>query len=60
LPFVGGSARFGWASGVTHWNCRESRAVWEPEHVLDWLRDLAAGRPNKWVESLAIDQTKLR
>jgi hypothetical protein len=31
----------------------ECCAVWEPEHVEDRLRDHFAGRPNKWVESLA-------
>lgn len=30
----------------------ECAAVWEPEHVVDRLRDHFAGRPNKWVESL--------
>lgn len=36
--------------------CRglECAAVWDPEHVVDRLRDLADGRPNKWVDSLAI------
>jgi len=38
----------------------ECAAVWDPEHVVDRLRDLADGRPNKWVESLAVDQKKLR
>ena len=37
----------------------ECAAVWDPEHVEDRLRDLAEGRPNKWVESLAIDRAKL-
>lgn len=31
----------------------ECAAVWEPEHVLDRLEDFFAGRPNKWVKSLA-------
>ncbi len=30
----------------------ECAAVWEPEHVVDRLRDHFAGRPNKWVESM--------
>jgi hypothetical protein len=30
----------------------EAAAVWEPEHIVDRLRDHFAGRPNKWVESL--------
>lgn len=30
----------------------ECAAVWEPEHVVDRLRDHFAGRPNMWVESL--------
>jgi hypothetical protein len=32
----------------------ERCAVWAPEHVEDRLRDHFAGRPCKWVESLAI------
>jgi hypothetical protein len=38
----------------------ESAVVWDPEHVVDRLRGPADGRPNKWVESLAVDQKKLR
>jgi hypothetical protein len=30
----------------------ERAAVWEPEHVVDRLRDHFAGRKNVWVESL--------
>ena len=30
----------------------ERAAVWEPDHVVDRLRDHFAGVPNKWVESL--------
>ncbi|MGL5095390.1 MAG: hypothetical protein ACRDD1_07370 [Planctomycetia bacterium] len=33
----------------------ECCAVWEPEHVEDRLRDHFAGRPNKWVRSMALD-----
>jgi hypothetical protein len=33
----------------------ERCAVWAPEHVEDRLRDHFRGRPNKWVESLALD-----
>jgi hypothetical protein len=33
----------------------ERAAVWDPEHVVDRLRDHAAGRPNQWVESLKIN-----
>jgi hypothetical protein len=33
----------------------ECAAVWEPEHVADRLRDLFAGRPNKWVDSMRPD-----
>jgi hypothetical protein len=36
----------------------ERVAVWEPEHVVDRLRDHFAGRPNKWVESLRIKVIK--
>jgi hypothetical protein len=32
----------------------ERLAVWDPEHVADRLRDHRAGRPNRWVESLAL------
>lgn len=28
----------------------ECAAVWDPEHVVDRLKDHFAGRPNKWVE----------
>ncbi|RYF10583.1 MAG: hypothetical protein EOO77_21235 [Oxalobacteraceae bacterium] len=37
----------------------EAAAVWEPEHVEDRLRDHFAGRPNKWVDSLRIDETAI-
>lgn len=33
----------------------ECAAVWEPQHVEDRLRDHFAGRPNKWVASLAVE-----
>lgn len=41
--------------------CRymECAAVWEPNHVVDRLIDHYAGRPNKWVSQLAIDESKL-
>ena len=41
---------------ATREECRglERSAVWEPEHVEDRLRDHYAGRPNKWVKSLAL------
>lgn len=32
----------------------EAAAVWDPAHVEDRLRDLFAGRPNRWVESMRI------
>ena len=32
----------------------ERSAVWDPEHIEDRLRDHRAGRPNKWVDSLAL------
>ncbi|WP_421579586.1 Imm26 family immunity protein [Shinella sp. M31] len=32
----------------------ECAAVWDPEHVIDRLRDHALGQPNRWVESLKI------
>jgi hypothetical protein len=32
----------------------ECAAVWDPEHVEDRLRDHFAGRPNAWVQQLAI------
>ncbi|WP_429806774.1 immunity 26/phosphotriesterase HocA family protein [Ensifer sp. B1-9] len=37
----------------------ERAAVWDPEHVVDRLRDNAAGRPNKWAESMKIDASRL-
>jgi hypothetical protein len=33
----------------------ERCAIWEPEHVEDRLRDHFAGRPNKWVQLMALD-----
>lgn len=35
-------------------DCRnlECAAVWEPEHIVDRLNDMFAGRPNIWVESM--------
>jgi hypothetical protein len=30
----------------------ERAAVWDPERIVDRLRDHFAGRPNKWVESM--------
>lgn len=30
----------------------ERAAVWAPNHIQDRLEDMAAGRPNKWVESM--------
>ncbi|MCJ8056564.1 immunity 26/phosphotriesterase HocA family protein [Shinella curvata] len=32
----------------------ECAAVWDPEHVVDRLRDHALGQPNRWVEILKI------
>lgn len=32
----------------------ERAAVWEASHVEDRLEDFFAGKPNKWVESLAL------
>jgi len=37
----------------------ECAAVWDPAHIEDRLRDLADGRPNKWVDSLAIAPAKV-
>lgn len=33
----------------------ERAAVWDPEHVEDRIRDHYAGRKNKWLESLALE-----
>jgi hypothetical protein len=30
----------------------ECAAVWDPEHIVDRLRDHFAGQPNKWVEMM--------
>lgn len=47
-----------WERTATLADCAglEAAAVWEPEHVEDRLRDHLAARPNKWVESLRIDE----
>jgi hypothetical protein len=37
----------------------ECAAVWDPAHVIDRLEDHFAGRPNKWVESLKIDPSRV-
>jgi len=36
--------------------CRslECAAVWDPEHVVDRLRDHSEGKPNKWLESMRV------
>jgi hypothetical protein len=46
-----------WEQPATLSECEglENAAVWDPEHVLDRLRDHHADRPNKWVDSLSID-----
>ncbi|MBI2893916.1 MAG: immunity 26/phosphotriesterase HocA family protein [Deltaproteobacteria bacterium] len=35
----------------------ERAAVWDPAHVEDRLTDHHAGRPNKWVESLRLEDS---
>lgn len=37
----------------------ESAAVWEPEHVVDRLRDLRDGRENIWAQMLRVDPNKV-
>lgn len=37
----------------------ESAAVWSANHIEDRLRDYFAGKPNKWVASLAIDPSAI-
>jgi hypothetical protein len=37
----------------------ECAAAWEPEHVIDRLRDYYAGTANRWAESLRIDPSKV-
>ncbi len=37
----------------------ECAAVWDPEHVLDRLRDHYAGRPNKWVADMSINSAAI-
>jgi hypothetical protein len=36
------------------WIKLERAAVWDPEHVVDRLRDHFDGRPNKWVEAMRV------
>ncbi|WP_373276479.1 Imm26 family immunity protein [Sphingomonas kyungheensis] len=50
-----------WERAATYAECAglEAAAVWEPEHVEDRLRDHFAGRPNKWVESLRINEAAI-
>jgi hypothetical protein len=37
----------------------ECAAVWEPEHVVDRLRDHSNGQINRWTESLKIDTSAI-
>ena len=50
-----------WERAATLAECAglEAAAVWEPEHVEDRLRDHFAARPNKWVDSLRIDEAAI-
>lgn len=34
----------------------ECAAVWDPDHILDRLRDHYAGLPNRWLENMKIDR----
>jgi hypothetical protein len=36
------------------WITLERAAVWDPDHVVDRLRDHFEGRPNKWVEAMRV------
>lgn len=38
----------------------ECAAVWEPEHVVDRIRDHVSGRKNRWIELLKIDTAAVR
>jgi hypothetical protein len=50
-----------WERTATLADCAglEPAAVWEPEHVEDRLRDHFTARPNKWVDSLRIDEAAI-
>lgn len=37
----------------------ECAAVWEPEHVIERLRDHFAGRENRWLASMRIDSSRV-
>lgn len=54
-------AETGWERPALATECvgLECAAVWDPEHVLDRLRDHYSGRPNRWFESLRIDNRTL-
>ena len=51
----------GWERPASLAECEglECAAVWEAEHVEDRLRDHFAGRPNQWLQSLAIDRSAI-
>jgi len=50
-----------WERAATPADCAglEAAAVWEPEHVEDRLRDHLMARPNKWVDSLRINEAAI-
>lgn len=37
----------------------ECAAVWDPQHVMDRLEDHFSLRPNKWIDSLRIDPSRI-
>ena len=45
--------------GTDELDALECAAVWDPAHVIDRLRDFFAGRPNKWVDSMKPQRSKL-
>lgn len=51
----------GWERPASATECvgLECAAVWDPEHVEERLRDHYSGQPNRWVESLRIDNKAL-
>jgi hypothetical protein len=50
-----------WERRATLAECEglERAAVWDPEHVIDRLEDHFSHRPNKWMDSLKIDPTRI-
>lgn len=37
----------------------ECAAVWNPDHVVERIKDFYDGKPNKWAEQLKIDESRI-